>query len=1101
MSGLQLFSSNNLDILLDYLIEDLSEPLPSPLQREIIVVQSKGMERWLSIRLAEKFGIWGNCSYPFPNEAVRELIKEILPDIAEDDLFAPEVLTWRLMGLIPQLIHEPGFESLQNYLGDMQDALKLFQLAKQLAGIFDQYTVYRPEWILNWEEGPEEHWQARLWRELLQEGLGYHKARLKKQFFEKIFTPNLKTAHWPKRLSVFGLSNLPPFHLDILIALSKHIKVTLFLLDPCREYWYDLLSEKKAGKIQGKINFQKKNKRIYTSEELHFDIGYPLLASFGKYGASFFEQVHESFDNLPEKISRYEETKFSDPGNNSLLNCLQSDILNLRKRGTEKKLIAADDHSIQVHSCHSPMREMEVLYDYLLDLFERKKDLAPKDVLIFVPNMKEYIPYIHAVFKGCQESEIKIPYTIIDQRTNEESQIIAVFKKILSLFWGRFSQIEVMDILESPLVLDKFDLQEEDLELIRQWIEKTRIRWGVNGEDRRLKGLPVFENNTWMSGIERLLLGYALPEKKEKLFQNILPCDIEGSDAKILGKFLNFIEGLFHQIEDLKKSRKLSDWSCVLQEIIDQFFDSTGTEPDLFLLQKALSDLKMYQEKTNFYEKIQFEVIHHYLINHIDKKRSGPGLFTGGISFSTFLSMRKIPHRVIAIVGMNSNEFPGIGKSFEFDLMARFPQKGDPNKRDEDSYLFLEALLCAKEKFYNSYIGQSIKDNSHIPPSVIISELLDCLEQGFDHPEKEILDSIVLSHRLQGFHPDYFDPNSSLFSFSKENFKALGAYLNKKEVVPFISQALLPSEELKTVDLERFLQCFINPSRFFCRHQLGIKFDNLFPSLDEQEPFEVDTLEGYQLKQQFLQKRIRGDDLEGHYSLIKAQSLLPFGVIGQAAYKELTADADILYKGIQNIAEEKELPALEFDFQVGGFRFYGRIEGIWPKKLFRYRCASMKAKDFLTIWIEHLILNSLQRPEYPKESWLFGSDGCWRFYPLKGSLIILERLLKIFRDGIQRPLPFFPETSLNYAEKLSASQNPSLALESAKRCWQGNRFINWAEGNDPYFHLCFRNENPLDENFQTLAMEIYQPFLDHCRKEELTNTNGAILSKRDIMSI
>ena len=153
MAGFRLFTSNRLEILFEYLAQVLEGPLPSPLDQEIIVVQSKGMERWISMKLAQKFGIWGNGRYPFPKAVIRELFKMAAPDIQDDDPFDPKALTWRIMKSLSFCTGKAGFEVLRKYLGDEANNLKRLQLAEQLAKIFDRYMVFRPEWIFAWEEG------------------------------------------------------------------------------------------------------------------------------------------------------------------------------------------------------------------------------------------------------------------------------------------------------------------------------------------------------------------------------------------------------------------------------------------------------------------------------------------------------------------------------------------------------------------------------------------------------------------------------------------------------------------------------------------------------------------------------------------------------------------------------------------------------------------------------------------------------------------------------------------------------------------------------------------------------------------------------------
>jgi len=163
----------------------------------------------------------------------------------------------------------------------------------------------------------------------------------------------------------------------------------------------------------------------------------------GTLGRDFFDLVTEF---SCEEIPRFEE-----PSQTTLLSCIQSDVLNLEDRGQSakgKKELSSDDKSIQIHSCHSPMREMEVLQDHLLELFEKDSTLLPKDVLIMTPDIEAYAPYIQAVFDGVADDRKKIPFTIADQSIRRESDIIATFLAILDLSGGRFLAADILTILE-----------------------------------------------------------------------------------------------------------------------------------------------------------------------------------------------------------------------------------------------------------------------------------------------------------------------------------------------------------------------------------------------------------------------------------------------------------------------------------------------------------------------------------------------------------------------------------------------------------------------------------------------------------------------------
>ena len=168
MPGLNLYTSNRLEVLAEKLAEVLRNPLASPLQQEIILVQSKGMERWVSMELARHHGICANIQFPFPNHFVYRIFREVIPEVQEKSPFDPEIMAWKVMQILPTCLDKKSFESLQGYLKGDQTGLKRFQLSSRIADLFDQYLIFRPEMVLGWDKGAENHWQAVLWRELVK---------------------------------------------------------------------------------------------------------------------------------------------------------------------------------------------------------------------------------------------------------------------------------------------------------------------------------------------------------------------------------------------------------------------------------------------------------------------------------------------------------------------------------------------------------------------------------------------------------------------------------------------------------------------------------------------------------------------------------------------------------------------------------------------------------------------------------------------------------------------------------------------------------------------------------------------------------------------
>jgi len=326
MTNLNLYTSNRLEILAEQLADALGTPLASPMEPEIVIVQSKGMERWISMELAGRFGICANAKFPFPNAFIYDMIRKVIPDSPEQFPFDPKFMTWRIMRLLPKFKDLPGFESLKNYL-DMPDFdLKYYQLSERIADIFDQYLLYRPDWIPRWNRGEEDHWQAVLWRELIKSNGKYHRAALAKKFIQTLQRPEYEAINFPGRISVFGISALPLFHMQILAAISRFTEINLFLMNPCQGYWFDILSDREI-----KRTTQKYPVANISEESLYFEKGNSLLASMGILGRDFLAMI---YDFEVEEFSNFEE-----PGNDTLLSHIQSDILNLRDKEESSPVI------------------------------------------------------------------------------------------------------------------------------------------------------------------------------------------------------------------------------------------------------------------------------------------------------------------------------------------------------------------------------------------------------------------------------------------------------------------------------------------------------------------------------------------------------------------------------------------------------------------------------------------------------------------------------------------------------------------------------------------------------------------------------------------
>lgn len=1083
ISQLRLFTGNRLEVLAEKLAETVRTPLRSPLDEEIVVVQSKGMERWVSMQLARHNGICANIRFPFPNRFIYDCFRDVIPDLPEQSPFDPDVLAWRIMKSLPKCIEDPdpekAFGKVRDYLRDDLGGLKRFQLSERIAQVFDQYLLYRPEMISRWDSGKDTQWQARLFRAICKDAGKDHRPALGLKFLRAIEKGNVDAFKLPERIGVFGISSLPGFHMEILMALSKICPVNLFLMNPCMEYWGDILTNRELKKAAG---------GAVETEDLHLEQGNPFLASMGSVGRDFFDLVA---DLVPE-----EEQYFDLPDGDTLLSHIQTDILTLSDRPpeAEKTVINEADDSIQVHSCHGPMREIEVLHDRLLAMFAKDRVLEPADILVMVPDIGTYAPYVQAVFDLPSDDPRRIPFSISDRSIRQESRSVETFLSILDLAGGRFPASAILSILESDAVRGRFDLTEDDVDLIRRWVRDTRVRWGLDGKNRRRLGLPEFEENSWKAGIQRLLLGYAMAGNDRRMFEGILPYDnIEGTETRALGKFLEFADRLFSFIKSLERSRTPVQWSETLTTMTDLLFSpEEDMETQFPTIRRALVDLGESAAEAGFDEPVDLRTIRHWLKTGFEKKGFGFGFITGGVTFCAMLPMRSIPFKVICLVGMNSGDFPRNTSSPDFDLMAKYPMPGDRSRRKDDRYLFLETLLSAREKLYISYTGQSARDNATIPPCVPVGELLDYIEQGFSVPSGKIVEEHVLvSHPLQAFSPRYFEPDgdSRLFGYSRENLHAAESLIKpRRRPASFFPKGLSePEIEWKTVDISELCRFFDNPARYLMNRRLGLYFDDTDPAVGEKEAFEVSGLDAYLIRRNLMEKRLEGVDANQFMTVKKAAGELPHGTVGKCVYNRIAREVEGFVETIQPFIEAPPVP-FRFDLQISDFRLFGEIDAVYPGRMVMFRHAFVKPKDRIKVWIHHLVLNHAGRlknaPEenLPDISLVAGKDAIWEFPPVGNARAILESLLQKYWAGLRTPLKFFPDASWAYAEGiLEKNRSPGDALAGASDMWYGSDFKR-GEIEDHYFKRCFEWSDPLDSEFESAALDVFKPIIQNQRK-------------------
>lgn len=1052
-----LYHSNQLDILKELMAHFIAKsPLANPFEEEQVLVQSPGMAQWVKMELAKSMGISANIEFPLPASFIWKMFQRVLDNIPDKSAFNKEAMSWKLMLILPTLLDKQEFASLNDYLLNDNDDFRLFQLCQKIADTFDQYLVYRPEWIADWEQGLDTKagthpWQPLLWRKLVEEtkALGqshYHRANLYDSFIKALYSPGFNKSVLPKRIFVFGVSALPPRYLDALKALGEHCDVHFMLSNPCQLYWGDLIDPKWLLKLRNKINAN--NEEIGTSQKVMavdtasanqlFDeddavrVGNPLLASMGKLGR----------DNLAllTQFGCQELDVFVEPESEHILAQIQLDIMNLNDRSMAefdpnnivngentsccKLAVSADDLSLELHACHSPMREVEVLHDKLLTIFADNPDLKQRDVVIMMPDVNGYSPYIQSVFGAMDRYDNRyIPFSISDGGAQYDNPILLSFLQLLALPLSRCNVSELLSLLEVPAVLSRFGISADEFNRLRQWIDESGIRWGLDEEDASRFDLPTMQQNTWLFGLHRMLLGYAYGG--EQLYQGILPySEVQGIEAELLGKLAHFIETLLDNIAALQHAKPLTDWITLSNQLLDQFYQvDTDDEQSLTIIRDAFSHLNEQLINAQFDRAISPSVLRDYLTNALSKVSSSQKFLAGQVNFCTLMPMRSIPFKVICLLGMNDGVYPRSIPPMGFDLMANDHKQGDRSRRDDDRYLFLEALISAQEKLYISYIGSSIRDKSERLPSVLVTELLQYCQQSFclqgdegltpDLSAQNLLAHLLTHHALQPFNARYYDENMPL-SFAQEWLPVLGENIETREFLSQPLPLLEQSDDMQDTELAELLRFYRHPAKYFFNRRLKVYFNQSSLEVLDDEPFAVDNLEKYQLKAQLLETHLADADVTRLTEQLIASGRLPLGRFGKIS---LDKEVKVIGQLSACLGDYLVNPSddIEVNIPLTSGRLVGWLKHIYNGGLVRYKPSTFNGKDYLQIWLEHLCF-CLSTPAAKATSLIHlvaGEPQVQTLRVIEQDLAreLLFQFIERYNDGLCTPIALFPKTA------------------------------------------------------------------------------------------
>lgn len=1027
------------------------------LEQEVVLVQSNATAEWFKMLQAQRQGLCAATRVELPARFLWRSWRQIMgssrvPSLSPLDK-AP--LTWRLMRLLPDLIqkHPLDFAPLEQSLSEESS---LMALCRRVADLFDQYQIYRSDWLNAWEQRkdapglelrtipPDQRWQPALWRALVDdlapEERRLTRAQLHQRVLERLKTSPQGSLPVARRVLLLGLTHMPRTMLEFLVALSRHSQIVLAVPDPSRFHWVDAT-------------------------------GNALLAAWGQQNRDYVRLLdeYESQDVIRRTDSFTEEPMHQ----GSLLEQLQRSVRDLAplsehpRRTNAEHFISASDQSIVLRSAHTLVRELETLHEHLLRLFSYSglglgsgsgSEIEPRDVIVMLPNIGASAPAIEAVFGQHSASDPRrIPFSIADLRASQSTPLGSALVSLLRLPQQRWHLSELVDLLDTPAIAARLGLRKPsgisdlgelgelgelsessaDLAQLRHWLESAGVRWGLSQRQRQEDFAlgACGQRNTARFGLERMLLGYA----SKRNFGQLEPLEgVGGLDAELVGMFATLLNHLEQWSEQVRSVAVPQVWAQRLRVMLEGIFapQSEADKAVLQTLELAQQEWLNACQIARFEQELSFSQVQSVWLQALESIADQERFQAGGVTFCTFMPMRAIPFKVVCLLGMNEGEFPRWALRDSFDLMQLAGQHraGDRSRRDHERQLMLDAVLSARDQLYISWCGQSQSRAQTQPPSVLVEQLRDYLRAGWrgqGSAEDALLQERSRSERLLG-QMEIFRPN----------FPPIA-----KPITP-----LLPTA--KEENFEQMLNFIAHPARYYLRHHLQISFDYTAHhrrELDE-EAFSLSGLDTYQLLTP-LHQQFETLAIEESLDALERSGALPLANLGTQAKAALQQCLSAQMRAWRKLSQNKNnLILLHAGKLCGGEKHMA--------KLLPFYLRSARA----SLLCERAI-----------EMWIIGTDGCLHAelaHSGASAQAAMSTLHEAWETGRNSPLALPKYTA---AQLVISGGN----LESARKTYETRAYPSAPapEVQDMRWARLFADFDALskDGQFEYFAQKLYAP--------------------------
>ncbi|MGM0440238.1 MAG: exodeoxyribonuclease V subunit gamma [Chlamydiota bacterium] len=1107
----------------------------SVFRRRIVVVPSHAMRSWLMLRLAEDAdcGIAAGVDFQFIDKALEKIFREYL----KQDVKLPSSLdlSLRIEIEIKNLLQGVAsladrerevYRPLIDYLGDGENlsTKRLTLLCEHLAFLFNYYGAYAPEVVAEWENSSQDGWQQELWRRIFGEW-DYLPRLLDNANFEGFGNHDVE-------FHLFGFGFIPSYQHEIFNKLAEHVPVNYYILSPCKQFWSDIRSDREIRSIHRHLDYQGLSEQSIQDFEHYLRDNNPLLANYGRLGREFASILEElpygttEIYCLPQEVYEYDQYRdllytdlYPEKKKLSLLSAVQTDILLMRNPQDSKPLaLATYDETVQIDVCTTKLREIEVLYNNILKRIHQQSQagnsLYPEDVVVMAANIEEYIPYIKAVF-GRENSHLK--YNIRNAGKQGHSYLMSSFLNFIDLRHSRWSVTEILDFLDCPAVQKCHHLSPDSLALLRRWLKDINIQWGMDSEHRHqtiahaYPGKKMLEKSpkaTWEFGFQRLI---------EIMASSIDHRNIDLSTAEVIGKVAMLLRSIYADLQVLKdeEEKSLGEWADYITCLLEAYYYIDEDDKDALADRETLlAALEQLRKASHVFsgESFSFATVWHHFTKILERSSSSTVERTpGAVIFCSMLPMRAVPSRVIGLIGMGEDAFPRKEVKQSMNLVVDdFRAKYFPVRTDFDRYLFLEAILSARDNLLISYINSGSSDGALVQPSAAVEEFVDFCDNSYSLAGKSFSSQAIKNHPHYPFHHTYFDPSTEgYYSYSLPAYLASQTFYHSSkgeeygcfpEYTSLKDSQVDNDNHLKTevLDLKNLALMASNPFRAYFNRTLGIYLAD-DECHDINEEFVVSSLERYLFK-----KEVFNTSPTEMLEIIERQGLLPLGALKDVASRQLLEDARNVQENVSHMGVSAEntweieldldccsprqvssnkwlMPAISLETSSRAVTLVGVIENLVPQGLLTLGkdCAT----DAIKIWPLYLALASLE--EAPCSSnLLMVKSGKMKKNLFEDPRSLLAQYVEYYFVGLENCSPLLP----GWVPNIINDSPEELKQNFAKKLF--NRHLVKYNG---YLHKACPNPELIDA---TVLSTLWQPWAEKVYGEMLQKWYPKTMRKR-----